>query len=314
MNKIKFTFIGAVDTGKSSCCGQILAKANWIDERSLQKIFDTADKDKMTKSKWARVLDVFEEEILRGKTHEYINIDFTYNDQEYELIDTPGHLIFIREMIAGICGVQIACLLVSMLSNEFDASFERGTLKEHLIIARASGVEKIILLANKMDLISWNKDIYNANCEKVIQFLTKIGFLKTDIITIPISAWFGIGLCDTINMPEWYTGKCLLEELKNIKCKPVDIIKNIKGTKFVIDTRIANYPSIITIGFNAIFHIGGKEYESELIGLKDHKFIKNGDKCITLWKLNDEYELTSDRVIIRKDTKTIGIGKIIKTL
>ena len=127
----------------------------------------------MVKSKWARVLDIFEDEMLRGKTHEYVSIDFSYNDQKYELVDTPGHLIFIREMVEGISGVQIACLVVSMIDNEFEASFTKETLKEHMLIVKASGVEKVIILANKMDVINWSQDQLTNNCGQVSKFLKK---------------------------------------------------------------------------------------------------------------------------------------------
>ena len=45
-----------------------------------------------------------------------------------------------------------------MKENEFESSFERGVLKEHLIIARSLGIENLIIVANKMDLIDWKID------------------------------------------------------------------------------------------------------------------------------------------------------------
>jgi len=310
----------------STICGQILAKSNWIDDRSLQKIFETADRDNMTRSKWARVLDIFEDEMLRGKTHEYVNIPFSYGGRNYELVDTPGHLIFIREMITGISGVKIGCLVLSMINNEFEASFERGTIKEHLMIAKASGVEKMVILANKMDAVSWDREVFLEKCKRVTAFLKRLGFHDGDVTAIPVSGWLGIGLCDNTDMPEWHlkgSSKCLLEELASIHSSLVRSGPTstggategaLRGERFVLDMRIINYPSIITIGFTAIFHIGGEEHEVTLVGLNKQKFIKNGDKCYAMWKFPEEVQLHTNAVIIRKDTQTIGFGKVIKAL
>lgn len=315
----KFTMIGHVDTGKSTICGQLLAKSNWIDQRELEKIFNKAVEDKMDRWKWARILDIYEEEALRGKTHEYISIPFEYNETAYELVDTPGHQIFIRSMIEGIQGVKIGCLVVSMINNEFVTSFDKGSLKEHLIIMKASGIEKIIILANKMDAVDWSQTVFEEKCQKIQQYLTRVGYVSQDVTAIPISGWLGIGLTDTVDMPSWYQGLSLLDTLglqnKNVNQK-VDKSDRIDltGEMFILDTRIINYDSIITIGFESVFHINGDEYDVALIGIKNNgkEFIKNGDKCYTIWKFNQETKLTSDRVIIRKDTNTIGIGKIMK--
>ena len=57
-----------------------------------------------------------------GKTQQFSDIGFTYNDKDYTLIDTPGHQSFIRSMKSGISreGVDIAVLMVSAIENEFN--------------------------------------------------------------------------------------------------------------------------------------------------------------------------------------------------
>lgn len=64
-------------------------------------------------------------------------------------------------MIGGISErVHIACAVVSMLPNEFRAGLNGGMLKEHLTLARAIGLEHLIVLANKMDMIAWDHELY----------------------------------------------------------------------------------------------------------------------------------------------------------
>lgn len=90
----KFVAIGHVDTGKSTFCGHLLYKCNYINDHDFKKIKDKAKQDQMEKWIWARILDIYEEETSRGKTHEFSEIGFTYNDKDYTLIDTPGHQKF----------------------------------------------------------------------------------------------------------------------------------------------------------------------------------------------------------------------------
>ena len=61
----KFVAIGHVDTGKSCLCGHLLYKCGYIDEHSMKKIRDRAIKEKMEKWVWSRVLDIYEDEMLR---------------------------------------------------------------------------------------------------------------------------------------------------------------------------------------------------------------------------------------------------------
>lgn len=309
----KFVVIGSVDHGKSSLCGQILAKVGWVDERELTKIFDHAIDDKMEKSKYARILDINQEELERGKTHEHMNVEFIHNGHQYELVDTPGHQIFIREMISGLAGVGIACLVVSMMEGEFESAFDRGNLKEHLIIARVSGVKKVVILANKMDLIDWDLKIYEDKTSKLISFLKKLGYADEDLVKMPISAWLGIGLWNTDNLPEWYHGSDLMTILADIKIEVEEQV-SFTGSKFVLEIKILSHDGLITLGFPAVLHIGGAEHVAKIIGIKNanRPFIKDGDKCLTIWQFAEDVTLETNRVLLRKDSATIGLGRLIR--
>lgn len=320
---IQFALIGGVDSGKSTLAGQLVAKT--MDPRELEKIFKKAKEDGMVRWQWARIFDIFEEEAAKGKTHEYIKVDFTINDKNYQVVDTPGHSIFIRSMIEGVYGVKIAGIIIPMVDNEFEAAF-KGFIKEHLIIARASGVEKIILMANKMDLICWDENEYNKKVRIVKDFLQKVGYGPSDVISVPVVGNPGedlpaIGITDRIGLPEWVKGPIFLESLDIHEsiCQlspPIDTVTTFTGKNFILDTRIVNCDSIMTLGFSAVLHIEGKEYPAELIGIKngDKKYIKNLDKCLTIWALEDSVCIKNDRVLIRSSFTTIGLGKIVKTM
>lgn len=312
-NPIKFTFIGSVDSGKSTASGQILNKANYLDTRELQKIFDKAGEDKMDKWKWARILDIFDEEAAKGKTHESINIQFEYNNTYYELIDTPGHKLFIRSMIEGVYGANIGCVIIPMINNEFEACMSsKGTLKEHLIIAKGNNIQKIILVGNKMDLIDWNENEFNKKCDTVQRIVKSLGYKEEDVTRVPISAWEGKGLWDTIGIPSWYNGRSLLDEMAQYTINNIEQ-KEFTGQKFILDTRLICCSNIITISYECIFHACGEEYLAKLIGVRngDKHYITNG-KSVTVWELQEPATIKTNMFVIRKDTDTLGVGIIVK--
>jgi elongation factor 1-alpha len=325
----KFVAIGHVDTGKSCLCGHLLYKCGFIDEHSMNKIKEKAIKEKMGKWVWSRVLDIYEEEMLRGKTHEFNLVNFNYNNKDYQLIDTPGHQTYVRSMIEGLSqNVNICMLLISMIPNEFESSFEKGMLKEHLILARSLDIRFIILVGNKMDAIDWDSEIYNKSIEKIKRFLKSIQWRDKCIRDIPISAYQGTGLVNTDGMPQWYlkkNNKCLLNILDEIPVSKYKIFENEQDLKsikqFIIEIRILNLEEgVITPGFIFNCHYKGEEIEMKILKMKSNMeskitkiFAKQGEKIVAIVETTEKIKISEDcKLIYRKNNYTIGFGKILK--
>ena len=73
---VKFVVVGHVDVGKSSLCGQILVNSGYIEQHEFDKIKHQAERDGAKNCLFARILDIYEEERARGKTHEYSSFEF----------------------------------------------------------------------------------------------------------------------------------------------------------------------------------------------------------------------------------------------
>ena len=325
----KFVAIGHVDTGKSCLCGHLLYKCGYIDDHSMNKIKDKAEKEKMGRWFWSRVLDIYEDEMRRGKTHEFNQIEFDYQEKKYQLIDTPGHQTYVRSMIEGISqDVNICMLLISMIPNEFESSFEKGMLKEHLILARSLDIRFIILVGNKMDAIGWDENIYNESINKIKKYLKSINWREKCIRDIPISAFEGVGLVDNKDMPSWYKsehGNNLLEIIDNIpfpKNQLSIVLENcIPTDTFIVEIRIFNLEDdIISSGFTFNCHFQGEEAEIKVVKLKqdleskNYKvFAKKGEKVVALVKSDKKIKIAQDlKMIFRKNNYTLGFGKVLK--
>lgn len=286
----------------------------------MTKIREKAIADKMTGCEYSRVLDIYEEEQERGKTHEFSTVNLSYNGGEYELIDTPGHQKFIRSMIEGISfDVNIAMILVSMKENEFEASLSGGMTKEHLTLARAIGIEHLIIVANKMDLIDWDEK----KCKKMVMEITKfvvksLNWPRENLHVVPISAFQGVGLLSKEGLPDWYKGKSLLDTIDSIPAKSIADVatSELKETdQFFCDLIIlcTSGSGLISVGYKCFVHFKGKESEASLEKIQGKSFLRNGDSAKCLFKLPLKYEFAVGmRIIVRKNNDTVGYGTIIK--
>jgi peptide chain release factor subunit 3 len=216
-------FIGHVDAGKSSLGGAILYATGMVDERTMDK-FKREAKEAGRESwylSWA--LDLTREERSKGKTVEVGRAYFETEKRRYTVLDAPGHKNYVPSMIGGASQADVGILVISARKGEYETGFEKGgQTREHAVLAKTQGVNKLIVVINKMDdpTVEWSKERYDECTGKLSQFLKATGFNpKTDLMFMPLSALTGYGLKNPIpkGLADWYTGPPLLEYLDNMK-------------------------------------------------------------------------------------------------
>ncbi|KAK1347444.1 GTP binding domain of elongation factor Tu [Hamiltosporidium tvaerminnensis] len=213
-------FIGHVDAGKSTICGQILNQLDLIDKRTLDKyIKESIEKGRESwYLSWA--LDTNPEEREKGKTTEVGRAFFELESKKINILDAPGHKMFVSDMIVGANQADIGILVVSARINEFEAGFEKGgQTREHIILARAGKIKKIVVLVNKMDdeSVCWSENRFNEIKSKLSKFLQAI-YNDSSIKYIPVSGYKGINIKNRIDKSicNWYNEESFLEYLNKI--------------------------------------------------------------------------------------------------
>ncbi|KAI8970711.1 P-loop containing nucleoside triphosphate hydrolase protein [Pilobolus umbonatus] len=218
---VNVVFMGHVDAGKSTMGGNILYLTGMVDKRTLEK-YEKEAKEAGRESwylSWA--LDTNTEERAKGKTVETGRAYFETDKRKYTILDAPGHKNFVPSMIQGASQADIGVLVISARKGEFETGFERGgQTREHTMLAKTSGINKLVIAVNKMDdpTVKWDKARYDEIVSKLSPFLKATGFNpKTDVHFMPVSGFTGANLKERSKDCSFYSGPSLLEYLDDSK-------------------------------------------------------------------------------------------------
>ena len=160
-----------------------------------------------------RNTDRLKEEQKRGIS---IELGFTYfdlpNGERAGIIDVPGHEKFIKNMLAGVIGIDIVMLVVAA-----DEGVMPQTL-EHLSILDLLGIKKGFVVITKTDLVDedWLELVEEEIREQVEgTFLEDADFVK-------VSSTKGTGVKDVIEKVMEYSGELEEKEDTDLAYFPID--------------------------------------------------------------------------------------------
>ncbi|PLB41356.1 putative translation elongation factor EF-1 subunit [Aspergillus candidus] len=212
---MNFAVIGHVDAGKSTLMGRLLADLKAVDQRTLDKYRREAEKIGKGSFALAWVLDQGSEERARGVTIDIATNNFETENTVFTIVDSPGHRDFVPNMIAGASQADFAVLVIDAGTGNYEAGL-KGQTKEHALLVRSMGVQRVIVAVNKMDSVEWNKDRFEEIEQQVSSFLTTAGFQAKNLSFVPCSGISGANVTRRSEDPQvsWYTGRTVIEELE----------------------------------------------------------------------------------------------------
>jgi len=211
---VKFVIVGHVDHGKSTLIGRLLYDTNSLAPDKIEEIKKTS-KDLGRETEFSYLLDHLEEERQQGITIETTQVFFKTDKREYIIIDAPGHVEFLKNMITGASQAEAAVLIIDV--NE---GIKEQT-KRHAYILSLLGLKQVIVALNKMDMVGYNQKKFNQLRKNIKEFLDSIGIKP--LACIPISALKGENITKKSKNFSWYKGYTFLESL--------DILKNKESAK-----------------------------------------------------------------------------------
>ncbi|MEO0628685.1 MAG: GTP-binding protein, partial [Bacteroidota bacterium] len=122
--------------------------------------------------------------------------------------DTPGHVQYTRNMVTGASTANVALILIDARNGIVEQT------RRHAFISSLLQIPHLVVCVNKMDLVDWDHETYEAIKDEFSTFSNKLDV--KDVYFIPISALTGDNVVDrSENMP-WYEGSTLLYYLENV--------------------------------------------------------------------------------------------------
>lgn len=213
LKTLRFITCGSVDDGKSTLIGRMLFESQLIFEDQIESIKN--DSKNKTKDNhdidFALLVDGLSSEREQGITIDVAYRYFTTEHRKFIVADTPGHEQYTRNMITGASTADIAIILIDARQGVLTQT------KRHSLICSILGIKNILLAINKMDLIDFNKDIYNKIFQDYLSFSKPLQF--ENIIGIPISALNGDNIIAQSNNMQWYNGPTLLGYLETVQTR-----------------------------------------------------------------------------------------------
>ena len=210
-----FVVIGHVDAGKSTLMGRLLYDLKVVDQRTLDKYRKESERLGKGSFALAWVLDQGTEERNRGVTIDIAMNKFETENTSFTILDAPGHRDFIPNMIAGASQADFAVLVIDASTGNFESGL-KGQTKEHALLVRSMGVQRIVVAINKLDTVQWSQDRFDEISQQVSAFLTSAGFLSKNVAFVPCAGLTGDNIVRKADDPKafWYTGLPLISLLE----------------------------------------------------------------------------------------------------
>lgn len=218
---ISFVVVGHVDAGKSTLMGRLLLELKYVQERTVDKYRRQAEKSGKQSFALAWVMDQRTEERERGVTIDIATNHFETPNTRFTILDAPGHRDFVPNMIAGASQADFAILVIDANTGAYEKGL-KGQTREHVLLLRSLGVQRLIVAVNKLDMVGWSQDRFDEITQQVMGFLTGLGFQSKLVSFVPISGLNGDNIARKTEdkAATWYTGPTLMETLEDSEPSP----------------------------------------------------------------------------------------------
>lgn len=242
---LRFITCGSVDDGKSTLIGHLLYGSQCLAEDQLADL--TVDSQRYgTQGEhidYALLLDGLAAEREQGIT---IDVAYRYFDTEkrkFIVADCPGHAQYTRNMATGASTADAAVVLVDARKGLLTQT------RRHSYIVALLGIRHVVLAVNKMDLVGYDQQTFEAIASDYLALAVKLGI--NQVQCIPLSALEGDNLSKRSARMPWYVGPSLLEYLEALEPADVDL-----GAAMCLPVQWVNRPDSQFRGFTGTLAAG----------------------------------------------------------
>jgi bifunctional enzyme CysN/CysC len=258
---MNIVIVGHVDHGKSTVIGRLLADTHSLPEGKLEQIRAQCELNSKP-FEYAFLLDALKDEQAQGITIDAARVFFKSRLRHYLILDAPGHIEFLKNMITGAARAEAALLVIDAAEGVQENSRRHGYMVSLL------GVKQLSVVVNKMDLVGWDRGVYDRIVREYGAFLDQVGIQPASFI--PVSARGGDNIAERSAQLPWYTGPTVLDALDAFRSEPAPVerpfrmpVQDVyKFTKQGDDRRIISGTidsGTVCVGDVVVFYPSGKK-------------------------------------------------------
>ncbi len=210
--QMNIVIVGHVDHGKSTVLGRLLADTGSLPEGKLDAVRKECERTGKP-FEYAFLLDALIDEQDQGITIDTARSFFKTVKRDYIIIDAPGHIEFLKNMISGAARAEAAVLVIDAKEGV------RENSRRHGYILSMLGIKQVIVCVNKMDLVGRDQKHFDTIEKEYRDFLAQISGIKP-MAFIPVTAVTGENLASKSDLMKWYKGLDLLQALDTFEKAP----------------------------------------------------------------------------------------------
>ena len=202
---------GHVDHGKSTIIGRLLVDSHSLPDGKLEQVQALCVRTGRP-FEYAFLLDALKDEQAQGITIDAARVFFKTPKRDYLIIDAPGHVEFLKNMVTGASRAEAALLVIDAAEGVRENSRRHGYMLSML------GIEQCAVLVNKMDLVGGRQSVYDDVVREYSDFLGQVGIEPSCFI--PVCGRDGDNIATRSQVMSWYRGHTVLEALDGFQPEP----------------------------------------------------------------------------------------------
>lgn len=208
---LPIVIVGHVDHGKSTLVGRLIFETGSMPDGKVDAI-EAMCKRRGVPFEWAFLMDALRAERDQNITIDTSQIWFKTQKRPYIIIDAPGHLEFLKNMITGAASAHAALLVIAA-----DQGVQEQT-RRHAYMLSLLGVRQVAVIVNKMDLVGFSEIKFQKIKSEIGVFLEGLGVAPS--VSIPIAAHSGENIEARSKDLTWFAGPALVEVLDDFHAVP----------------------------------------------------------------------------------------------
>ncbi len=254
---LRFLTCGSVDDGKSTLIGRMLYECGAVFEDQLESLEKDSKKFGTDGENldFALLVDGLSAEREQGITIDVAYRYFSTPRRAFIVADTPGHEQYTRNMATGASTADVAILLVDARKGILPQT------RRHAFINSMLRVRHIIVAINKMDLVGFDKGVFDKIVADFKAMSAGLDFLS--VVYIPLSARGGDNVTRPSTKTPWYSGPSLLSYLEEIDAEN----KDVASSDLLFPVQWVNRPDHTFRGFSGTIASGSVRPGDEIMAM-----------------------------------------------